>query len=86
MSDTDTTEPDYDAENKRLGEMLNSHCIQLMEHFTSVRIVAVKHDAVDNLSRLISRGNGDFYSQYGSVKEWLIEKDAQAKAEATKEE
>lgn len=61
------------AEDDRLGTMLEKHAEVLAEHFESVRIIAVRNR--NGMYARITRGAGNYFSQYGSIRDWLLEQD-----------
>lgn len=53
------------------AERCAEECAQkLSEHFDSVRIIAVRH--TKGVSAVFSTGRGDFYSQLGASRDWVI--------------
>ena len=52
---------------------LERHVAQLCEHFDSVRIIATQHQG--GSSWMSSSGNGNWYAQMGSVREWIASRD-----------
>jgi hypothetical protein len=88
MSQTDQQEaqqPDEDAEARRYERIVDSHCIQLMEHFDYVRVFVGKHDPHADISGGVSRGRGNYYAQRGHVEDWLVAQRAQTRREAAGE-
>ncbi len=69
MSDNIADDP-----NRNTIERINKFVEMIGEHCTSVRVVAVLPAGSGN-SLLYSVGNGDFYSQIGAVKEFVIRQD-----------
>lgn len=45
--------------------------VALLEHFDSVRIFVTAHDGADGVTQDYSSGGGNYYSQYGFVKDWI---------------
>lgn len=66
-------QPDGEIDQK----LVSSHCDQLMEHFDTVRIFVTRYS--DGNTRTITNGRGCLYSQYGQVKEWVIQTEEQSK-------
>lgn len=59
-------------------ETITEECInKLIEHSDSVRIFATFQE--DDITKSLTLGRGNFYSQYGLIKEWLIRQDEIAK-------
>ncbi len=85
MNETETQDDEREQRQERLEKLIQSHCSQLMEHFASVRIVAVHVNGESGETARISRGAGDYYSQYGAVKDWLIYQDEQTRIDAGKD-
>jgi len=54
-----------------LNKFLDSHAQAIMEHCDSVRIFATVHDPSGGETKMLTRGQGNYYAQFGSVKEWL---------------
>jgi len=54
-----------------MNVILESKCVELMETFHSVQIVACIHDPISNTTVLKSAGAGNIYSRFGSVQHWL---------------
>lgn len=60
-------------ERDQLAERMGVLAEQLGEHCESVRIVVtIKRTDAGGGTQLISRGCGNWYAQYGSVKEWIL--------------
>lgn len=68
-------EDDYEAECERLDGILSSHVAQLMEHFDSVSITITKHVVEDDRTLARSRGDGNWYARFASVKEWVVKQE-----------
>ena len=66
------------SDNPELRE-LERHVSQLGEHFDSVRIIATTHK--DGITMSHSFGAGNFAAQMGAVKEWIIARDEEVRAE-----
>ncbi len=54
-------------------KLLERAVAQLGEHFDTVRIIATKYE--DGKSWSCSYGNGNWYGQLGSVREWMTLRD-----------
>lgn len=78
MSNEEAQEERRRMNDERI-KILKSHVVQLMEHFSSVRIICSSYDEQTKNTGMISRGDGDFYSQLGVVKDWIIEQDEKSK-------
>lgn len=74
--DEDGSEDEQDQFDRAL---VKKHLTQLIEHFTSVRITITRHNSQDDMTRSFSLGVGDWYSQYGAAKDWLISQDERMK-------
>lgn len=68
----ENNENPYAEEDARLEALLEKHASILGEHFESVRIFAVCNRG-DGVYGRITRGAGNYFSQYGSVRDWLLE-------------
>ena len=66
-----------DARNARDERILQRHCAQLREWFDSVQIVVTSHDEATGSSRAGSWGSGNWYTRFGSTKEWVLKKERQ---------
>jgi len=62
-------------------KLIDHHCLQLREHFDSVRIFVTRHDEKTSNTLAMSRGRGNYYSATGYVREWMERQD-----EGTREE
>lgn len=70
-------------EIERLNQLVGEYSSKLAEHCDSVRIFVTKHgDGSLSNSVSINEGRGNYYAQYGQVKEWVViqEEDARCKA------
>ena len=73
------------AENKdRDIALVTRIATELSEQFDSVRIFVSRHDGKAGTCR-VSIGRGNFYAQYGQIREWLIEQEAIASRDAEHE-
>lgn len=52
---------------------LQRHTAQLGERYDTVRIIVTSHR--DGQTWMTSYGNGNWYAQLGSVKDWLVKQD-----------
>lgn len=75
----DTDELPDDEQIKHDNALLQKHVDQLMEHFSSVCILATRHRADSENTALCSRGRGDWYAQYGAAREWIIVQEQRTK-------
>lgn len=62
---------------------LERHASQLGENFDTVRIITTTHR--DGQTVMHSFGAGNFYAQFGSVKEWVQRQEADIKNSIKKE-
>lgn len=60
-----------DQERDALAALMVAMSNQLIEHCDSVRIICTV-GREDGASQYVSRGVGNWYAQYGSVREWLL--------------
>ena len=65
----------FDLDEEQRLKVVDRAVSQLMEHFDSVRIFVTKHDNQTGMTGSTSRGNGNFYSQFGQVTEWMSSQD-----------
>jgi hypothetical protein len=73
MNDTSHEErPDESPSQLAMEQHIDRLCIQLMEHFDSVRIFATRTVADSGQTQGFSRGNGNYYAQRGVVEDWLV--------------
>lgn len=63
-----------DDPNRNTIERIDKFVEMIGEHCTSIRVVAVLPAAKCD-SSIYTVGNGDFYSQIGAVKEFIIRQD-----------
>lgn len=73
------TQPEGDDESiedadERVGKILEAHAVQIGERCESVCIITTISRG-DNRYACISRGHGNYFAQYGSVKEWIKVRD-----------
>lgn len=64
----DDSEEDQDLFHDKL---IKKHVDQLMEHFSSVRILTTRYKPDSENTAFISQGGGDFAAQYGVCKDWV---------------
>jgi hypothetical protein len=60
--------------HKNQNDALDKAMLILGEHFDSVRVICAS-DMGDG-SHIVSRGSGCWFTQYGSVKTWLNQKES----------
>lgn len=60
-----------DQEREVLAALMEEVAGKLSEHCDSVRIVC-SSIREDGSSQYLARGRGNWYAQYGSVREWLL--------------
>jgi len=70
-----------DEEWKKSDDMLERIVQQLGEHYENVRIFANTSTSDGKIIRA-TQGAGNFFAQYGQIREWLIHMDEYAKQEA----
>lgn len=76
-----------DEEQESFDEaILKKYCTHLIEHFSSVRIIATRHRSETNDTVACSSGAGDYYSQIGAVRDWLIRQDERTKENVRNED
>jgi hypothetical protein len=63
-----------DDELSQSVDLIEKHCLQLAEHFDSVRIIATGRTQ-DGKTSLVTWGQGNYYAQKASIEEWLVEQD-----------
>lgn len=61
---------DHEGEIDPGMKLLKAHAIALSEHFDSVQIIATKLQP-DGSTRMRPYGEGNWFSRYGSVRDWL---------------
>lgn len=54
-----------------MEKIVDAHVVQLAEHFDAVRIICVGKTG-DDMWGAYSRGRGNWFAQYGSVRDWLL--------------
>lgn len=69
-----------DAEFEEFGKHILKVCKTLNEHCDSVRIF-VTAPGVDGNTHSISKGSGNWYAQYGHVKEWITSEEEATRME-----
>lgn len=69
-----------------IHKILVTHVAQLQEFFPSVKIFVTYHDAEEHTTSAHSAGGGNFYSQLGQVREWLIQQDHRSRLFIEKED
>ena len=62
-------------------KLLDEHVAKLTEHFENVQIFCSRVTDGGELTFGLQRGAGNFYAREGQVREWLTEKDEQAREE-----
>lgn len=50
-------------------QLVESEVARLIEHFDSVRIIVTKNSHEG--TQMITRGDGNYYAQIGSVRDWI---------------
>ena len=59
--------------DERMG-LLDRHAVQLREHFSSVQIIAVRHDSDDDGAVRFTVGRGSWYERFAAMLE-IVEQD-----------
>jgi hypothetical protein len=57
--------------DEQLQALLKGVCQHLGEHFTSIQIIATKHDHETGESDLLHAGYGDQFARVGATTAWL---------------
>lgn len=52
------------------AEYMKDAVTRLMEHFSSVQIIATVFDPEANQTNIIAEGRGDFFARLGAVRAW----------------
>lgn len=86
MADTELNEEDMNQRSERDQKILRSHAAQLMEHFDSVQIVVTRFDSDVQQTFKGNQGCGNWYANFGAVKEWLEEQNERIKVHIRNEE
>lgn len=66
----------------KADERLSKAARDLAEHYESVIIIAVTRSEDGGASTCTASGSGNFYSQFGSVREWILFKEEESRIEA----
>jgi hypothetical protein len=75
------------AERDEFAEKMRRVAEDLGEHAESVRIFCtIKRDDNGSGTQLIARGCGNWYAQYGSVKEWVLRAEEEVRLEERPED
>lgn len=65
-----------------LQEVLKKHLAALSEHFDTVQIFVCNYDdGGAETTRTLQKGQGNWYTRYGQINEWVIQQDARARNE-----
>lgn len=70
-SQDEQPDEDHSEEDARLAALLEKHAAILGEQFESVTIFGVVNRG-DGVYGRMSRGAGNWFSQYGAIKEWVL--------------
>lgn len=73
-------EPGDAEESQRVQDA----CKSLAEHFDSVTILCSRHEGSRG-TRTIAKGSGNWHTQYGIVREWLLNNDEDIREAARRE-
>lgn len=57
--------------NEAYGAIVQKHLDEMMEYFDSIQIIAVRYDCESEETHRLSKGKGNWYSRYGSVRDWV---------------
>ena len=60
-------------------QLLRQACIQLIEHFDTVQIIATDRDGEDGSTTCHNEGRGNWFARKGSVEHWLLTEDESVK-------
>lgn len=71
-------------ENDKMIREIDAFIAKIGERCHSVRFFCVIPKG-DSETTIYTVGNGDFFSQIGSIREWVMRQDEQTKCEARKE-
>jgi hypothetical protein len=61
----------YQQTDAEESARVEAHCKALAEHFDSVTILCSRHEGSRG-TRTIAKGAGNWHTQFGIVREWLI--------------
>lgn len=70
--DDDAADDPYEKQNRFIERLLERHVAIIAEHCDSVRIIATVNRG-DGVYGRISRGEGNYFAQYGSIRDWLVQ-------------
>jgi len=73
------------SEQDFVKKLIDDCASKIGEHATSVRIIAVIPNEDFDCSRIYTNGRGCFYSQVGSVREWLTRQDELSRIDVRKD-
>ena len=73
------------SEQDRDIAVVQQHLDQLIEHFDSVQIFATRGQG-DGNTGYVHLGAGNFYANYGAVREWMIRQDEMARMDAREDD
>lgn len=59
--------------------ILDKHCILLSEHFDNIQIIVTRRDPDSDQTMKANRGYGNWYANYGAVKEWVTENEERSR-------
>lgn len=65
--------------NEEINSILDSHLMQLMEHFDTVQISVTGYEPKGGESFFCSRGLGNWHARYGQAVEWVKRQDEHAR-------
>lgn len=63
------------AEKLALEEIVKRKASEIMEHADSVQIFITKHSGGDCGTVAYAHGQGNWYSRYGQIQEWMMQQD-----------
>ena len=66
-------------EQERELDLLKTATIKLSEHFDSVQIFTTRHDEHAGGTVNLNWGSGNFFTRFGQIQLWLIEREETAK-------
>ena len=60
-----------DAEDNARQDIMRQAVMGLLEHFSSIQIVATHHDDSRCRTSIFSEGKGDMFARMGAARTWL---------------
>jgi hypothetical protein len=71
MSDETRPNPNWEAEKRRITEIVKQHCAQIAEHVDTVHVFVTLDKPELGNTMAYDWGSGNWYARFGLIQDWI---------------